>query len=600
MAAIRHPNVVLFMGVCLEPACMVTEWCSRGSVYDILVKARKNPALGAQLDWPRRLSMALDAAKGMLQLHSHRPHILHRDLKSPNLVVDRHWHVKVTDFNLSRIMYNTAVTSSVSANNPRWLAPEAIATQSFSKAADVYSFGIILWELITWQLPWEAFGPFQIMVAVAERGQRPDIPQDLSVIPGGDSPAAYGLVTLMQRCWSQEPADRPGFDIIVITLRNLLESVARRRPNGKQPTSPGEASSPAHLSPATSSRGPLLDANGRASLSGSLVASGPPHAVPGVPPPIREQPSVKNEAAYSSARSSLSPQSSLAASSLGDPGASLQPASQPQDCNMEAALAPAPSCGSDSPAYAYKAGLPPQPTARPIASASPFATAAALGSFGSLDGDKHSDVSSTEGHESAHSAASHSSARRSCNSLASLRHAGSQEHEQQQQQQQQRSLIQDPVYHHQQPPDGLRLPPAKASGSSSGRTTPMLQPGSSSFRFARHPGASTSGMSTPSHPGQPSRSSVDSSLGELRMAGQTHSERRQVVPQGSSRLSESEARRLWERTSPAAAAPKMHRRRSLSTGEGIALLLATFGGGKHPQYPAHEPPGVYGPARGHH
>lgn len=128
----------------------------------------------------------------------------------------------------------------------------------------------------------------------------------------------------------------------------------------------------------------------------------------------------------------------------------------------------------------------------------------------------------------------------------------------------------------------------------------MLQPGSSSFRFARHPGASTSGMSTPSHPGQPSRSSVDSSLGELRMAGQTHSERRQVVPQGSSRLSESEARRLWERTSPAAAAPKMHRRRSLSTGEGIALLLATFGGGKHPQYPAHEPPGVYGPARGHH
>lgn len=197
--------------------------------------------------------------------------------------------------------------------------------------------------------------------------------------------------------------------------------MARRRPNGKQPTSPGEASSPAHLSPATSSRGPLLDANGRASLSGSLVASGPPHAVPGVPPPIREQPSVKNEAAYSSARSSLSPQSSLAASSLGDPGASLQPASQPQDCNMEAALAPAPSCGSDSPAYAYKAGLPPQPTARPIASASPFATAAALGSFGSLDGDKHSDVSSTEGHESAHSAASHSSARRSCNSLASLR-----------------------------------------------------------------------------------------------------------------------------------------------------------------------------------
>ena len=78
MAAIRHPNVVLFMGVCLEPACMVTEWCARGSVFDILVKARNNPSLAAQLDGPRRLAMALDAAKGMLQLHSHRPHILHR------------------------------------------------------------------------------------------------------------------------------------------------------------------------------------------------------------------------------------------------------------------------------------------------------------------------------------------------------------------------------------------------------------------------------------------------------------------------------------------------------------------------------------------
>ena len=67
MAAIRHPNVVLFMGVCLEPPCMVTEWCSRGSLYDVLQKvrntARNTPGLAAQLDWARRLSIALDAAK---------------------------------------------------------------------------------------------------------------------------------------------------------------------------------------------------------------------------------------------------------------------------------------------------------------------------------------------------------------------------------------------------------------------------------------------------------------------------------------------------------------------------------------------------------
>jgi hypothetical protein len=63
MASIRHPNVVLFMGVCLEPPCIVTEWCGRGSLYDVLAKGRRNRNLAAQLDWPRRLGMALDAAK---------------------------------------------------------------------------------------------------------------------------------------------------------------------------------------------------------------------------------------------------------------------------------------------------------------------------------------------------------------------------------------------------------------------------------------------------------------------------------------------------------------------------------------------------------
>ncbi len=63
MAALRHPNVVLFMGVCLEPPCVVSEWCARGSLFDVLIKARSTPALAPQLDWARRLNMALDAAK---------------------------------------------------------------------------------------------------------------------------------------------------------------------------------------------------------------------------------------------------------------------------------------------------------------------------------------------------------------------------------------------------------------------------------------------------------------------------------------------------------------------------------------------------------
>ena len=62
----------------------------------------------------------------MLQLHSHKPPILHRDLKSPNLLVDKHWRVKIADFNLSRVMEAQSIVSSLSTNNPRWLAPEVV------------------------------------------------------------------------------------------------------------------------------------------------------------------------------------------------------------------------------------------------------------------------------------------------------------------------------------------------------------------------------------------------------------------------------------------------------------------------------------------
>ena len=79
----------------------------------------------------------------MYQLHQHNPQILHCDLKSPNLVCDAHWRVKVTDFNLSRVMDTNAVSSSLVANNPRWQAPEAIAHQEFSTKSDIFSFGVV-------------------------------------------------------------------------------------------------------------------------------------------------------------------------------------------------------------------------------------------------------------------------------------------------------------------------------------------------------------------------------------------------------------------------------------------------------------------------
>lgn len=227
MMDMRHPNIILFMGICTDPPCVVTEYCSRGSLYDLLIAAREDEVLARQLHWPRRLGLALDAAKGMLYLHSHKPPIIHRDLKSPNLLVDGYWRAKVTDFNLSRLSESVpSVASSVVANNPRWHAPEIIRQHDFTMAGDVYSFGLILWELLTWELPFEHLTPFQIILLVGEKGERPLIPERTSRgVKGGVFPGYDDYIALMQSCWAQDPADRPAFDQVIASLRSIGEKM---------------------------------------------------------------------------------------------------------------------------------------------------------------------------------------------------------------------------------------------------------------------------------------------------------------------------------------------------------------------------------------
>ena len=96
MQTLTHPNVVKFVAVCSVPPCIVTELCARGSLCDLLKEAAGAPELAAQLTMQRRLAMAIDAAEGLAYLHSQSPPIVHRDLKSPNLLVAQDWTVKVT------------------------------------------------------------------------------------------------------------------------------------------------------------------------------------------------------------------------------------------------------------------------------------------------------------------------------------------------------------------------------------------------------------------------------------------------------------------------------------------------------------------------
>lgn len=226
MAGLRHPNCVQYLGCCLDPPALVMEYCSRRSVDKILAEANRDVKSSRQIDWVHLLGIATDAAKGMLYLHSRSPPIVHRDLKSPNLLVDALWHVKISDFNLSRALEKDSVSSSLQITNPRWLAPEILRGEHGGKAADVYSFGIVLWELMTWKLPWgENTNPFSIINSVIQ-GKQLAIPEQ-DQLRAGPLACYDEYVTLITQCWTSDPAQRPTMDSIVQQLRNMLSDLIK-------------------------------------------------------------------------------------------------------------------------------------------------------------------------------------------------------------------------------------------------------------------------------------------------------------------------------------------------------------------------------------
>lgn len=226
MASLRHPNCIQYLGACLQPPALIMEYCSRRSIDTILAAANQDVKLARQLDWVHLLSMASDAAKGMLYLHTRHPPIIHRDLKSPNLLVDALWHVKVSDFNLSRAIERDVVVSSLQITNPRWLAPEVVRGGQAGMAADVYSFGVVLWELMTWDLPWgHDTNPFSIINSIASGNTLP-MPS-IDSLKAGPLPCYDAYVALMQQCWAADPAARPSMNHVAQELRGMLTDMVQ-------------------------------------------------------------------------------------------------------------------------------------------------------------------------------------------------------------------------------------------------------------------------------------------------------------------------------------------------------------------------------------
>eukprot|EP01087_Luapelamoeba_hula_P008577 TRINITY_DN2153_c2_g1_i1.p1 TRINITY_DN2153_c2_g1~~TRINITY_DN2153_c2_g1_i1.p1 ORF type:complete len:747 (+),score=124.57 TRINITY_DN2153_c2_g1_i1:301-2541(+) len=220
MSNLRHPHIVLFMGACLQPPdlCIITEWCDKGSLYGLLRSKDELP-------FESILRMALQTATGLAYLHS--KNVLHRDLKSLNLLVDAYNNIKIADFGLSKTKEVGAQLKTY-AGTPNWMAPEILRTELYTEKADIFSYGMVLWEMLTKRVPHENMRGTDIRRSVGRSGMRPALPEG----------CPRKFATLITDCWAQNPKKRPSAQEVVYRLKRyddqdeppptVLDAVAQR------------------------------------------------------------------------------------------------------------------------------------------------------------------------------------------------------------------------------------------------------------------------------------------------------------------------------------------------------------------------------------
>ena len=190
--------------------CLVTEFCEHGDLASYLADSEK------PMNWKLRFIMCMDIARAMMYLH-HKAGIIQRDLKSENLLIHEDFHVKLGDFGLSRTLRPGQMETF--CGTPTHVAPEIVRQEDYTDKADVFSFGIILWELVTRMVPYKNLniGGLACAYKVANEGMRPGIP----------TYCPQEIAELMEACWGNDADGRPSFPEILEVLKNLLEHLRK-------------------------------------------------------------------------------------------------------------------------------------------------------------------------------------------------------------------------------------------------------------------------------------------------------------------------------------------------------------------------------------
>jgi serine/threonine protein kinase len=227
LQGMRHPNIVQFIGIARHPTKgvhIVTELIKAGDLRKLL----KNPK--NKLTWLDKAKIAHSAACAMAYLHSRN--IIHRDLKSKNLLVEDGWRVKICDFGFARTTVGKGARPMTLCGTDDWMAPEIILGYPYSGAADVFSFGIVLCEIITrkkisqdlQRSPMDAFGL--------------SVEKFKKIIPA-DCPPDFSILAI--ECCAHEPEQRPTFAQVVSKLKILMRDIETKEKEAKANTNAPES-----------------------------------------------------------------------------------------------------------------------------------------------------------------------------------------------------------------------------------------------------------------------------------------------------------------------------------------------------------------------
>ncbi|CAH1434835.1 unnamed protein product [Lactuca virosa] len=217
-----HPNVTKFIGATMgtselniqadnghfgvprNSCCVVVEYLPGGALKSFLIKNRRR-----KLAFKVVMQLALDLARGLNYLHTKK--IVHRDVKTENMLLDKTRTLKIADFGVARVEASNPNDMTGETGTLGYMAPEVLNGSAYNRKCDVYSFGICLWEIYCCDMPYPDLSFSEVTSAVVRQNLRPEIPRC----------CPNSLATVMKRCWDANPDRRPEMDEVVAMLEAI-------------------------------------------------------------------------------------------------------------------------------------------------------------------------------------------------------------------------------------------------------------------------------------------------------------------------------------------------------------------------------------------